>query len=119
MGWAMRSRRSVAAATVAIAVLACAGCSPAQQAALKQEAAREGYVQSFGGPMHVASAVAAVAPGGGPAPLRALCADQAWRSLAARALEVPGPGPSPFDVPDPNRPVQVRKRGSTIKIIIR
>jgi hypothetical protein len=118
MEWAMRSRRSIAAAALAVAVLSCAGCSPVQQAALKQEAAREGYVQSFG-PLHVASAVAAEVPGGGPAPLHALCTDQAWRSWAARALKVPGPGPSPFDLPDPNRPVQVRMRGNTMEITIR
>lgn len=114
----MRSIRTGATLLASVAALSLGSCTPAQNEALKVEFAREASLSVFG-PPHVVSVVGSAVPSGGPSGLHAVGMDLAWRSLTARIFEVKGLGPSPFDVLDPNRPVQVRTRGDTTEIIIR
>jgi hypothetical protein len=114
----MRIVRSAAVLLACAVAMPLSGCTQAQSEALKAEFAREAYVPALG-PVHVVSVVGSAAPGGGASTLHGVGVDVAWRSLAARHFEVTGLGPSPFDVPDPNRSVQVRVRGDTTEIILR
>lgn len=98
---------SAVTATAGLA-LACCGCDAATEKALHEEIVRHVYSEQLG-PVVVASIVGSAAPCGGPSMLHALCTDHAWGVLFASAGTKPDAEfvPSMFEVPDPNRPVQI------------
>lgn len=94
------------------AAVACSGCDAKTQKAITQEVQRFTYVEVHG-PMVLASIVGASTPAGGPATLNGLCTDQMWRLWVGKQLPESEPVPSLFEVPDPNRPVQITRISRT------
>jgi hypothetical protein len=86
--------------------MACSGCDAETQKAFTRDVLRPIYVEHYGS-MVVASIIGASAPAGGPAVLNCLCTDQAWRALIDTRLPEIKPVPSMFDVPAPNRLIQI------------
>jgi hypothetical protein len=101
------------------AALSFGGCTPQHEEGMKAEFVRLWY-QSPAGPAYMASVIGSGVPSGGPSALHAVSTDLVWRSFVGFHFKMSGLAPSPFDVVDPNRPVQFREIDeTTIEIIIK
>src|SRR5262245_30035995 len=102
----MRVPQAVAATTLLAALASAPGCTPADRTEFDREVTRWAY-QEVVGPVHAAYVVGTAAPAGGPAGWNAVIADYGLRVFFASKTDSKALPPSPWEVPDPNRPVQI------------
>ena len=102
----MRVPQTVVAAALLGVLASASGCTTEARSELDREVTRWVYQEAIG-PYHAAVVVGAAAPTGCPAGLSAVVADYGLRVFFASRSDSKTLPPSPWEVPDPNRPIQI------------